>query len=140
MENHEAMMKKILEREFGKTNAWQAWAYIINAMAVGLSNAFDPDPVRKGMREKEYMDCIHRLDSKNTAAEALGVLMMALEENPNQDFLGKMFMAMGLGSHWHGQFFTPYHVAAGMADVNIDEGKVKDEIAQKGFISIADFA
>ena len=140
MDNYEAMMKKILEQEFGKMNAWQAWAYIINAMACGLSNAFDPDPVRKGMREKEYMDCIHRLDNKDAPAEVLGVIMMAFEKNPNQDFLGKMFMALGLGSHWHGQFFTPYHLAAGMADVSIDKGKAKGEIARKGFISIADCA
>ena len=46
MDNHEAMMKKILEQEFGKMNAWQAWAYIINAIAIGLSNALDPDAVR----------------------------------------------------------------------------------------------
>lgn len=77
MENHEAMMKKILEREFEKTNAWQAWAYIINAMAIGLSNALDPDPVRKGTREKEYTDCIHRLDNKDAPAEVLGVIAMA---------------------------------------------------------------
>ena len=140
MGNYEAMMKKILEQEFGKMNAWQAWAYIINAMAIGLSNALDPDPVRKGMREKEYMDCIQRLDNKNAPAEVLGVITLAFEENPNQDFLGKMFMALGLGSHWHGQFFTPYHLAAGMADVSIDEGKAKDEIVRKGFISIADCA
>lgn len=140
MENYEAMMKKILEQEFGKMNAWQAWAYIINAMAIGLSNALDPDPVRKGMREKEYMDCIHRLDNKDAPAEVLGVITMAFEENPNQDFLGKMFMALGLGSHWHGQFFTPYHLAAGMADACIGGRKMKDEIAQNGFVSIADCA
>lgn len=35
---------------------------------------------------------------------------MALDQNQEQDFLGKMFMRLDLGNRSAGQFFTPYHV------------------------------
>ncbi|MCR5329613.1 MAG: N-6 DNA methylase, partial [Lachnospiraceae bacterium] len=61
-----------------------------------------------------------------------------LEENPDQDFLGKLYMNLNLGSHWHGQFFTPYHVCELMAKMQIEEADVKREIESKGYISICD--
>ena len=42
---------------------------------------------------------------------------MALDQNQEQDFLGKMFMRLDLGNRSAGQFFTPYHVCELMAEV-----------------------
>ena len=44
------------------------------------------------------------------AAEILNIIVMALENEPEQDFLGKMYMNLNLGNHWKGQFFTPYNI------------------------------
>jgi len=44
-----------------------------------------------------------------------------LERNPNQDFLGKLYMSLELGNHWKGQFFTPYNVCECMAGITIND-------------------
>ena len=49
------------------------------------------------------------------------ILVNALDRNPEQDYLGEMFMALELGSNWHGQFFTPYSVTRMMAEMTIDQ-------------------
>ena len=37
----------------------------------------------------------------------LAEVVADLEHNPDQDFLGELFMALDLGNEWAGQFFTP---------------------------------
>ncbi len=46
-------------------------------------------------------------------------------------------MNLNLGSHWHGQFFTPYHISELMAKMTIGEDCQK-EIEEKGYISVCD--
>lgn len=46
---------------------------------------------------------------------------MALEKNPEQDFLGSIFMSLNLGNEHNGQFFTPYHVCELMAEVTMED-------------------
>ena len=57
--------------------------------------------------------------------------VMALEENPEQDFLGGIFMELNLGNGSNGQFFTPYHVCDLMAKIAMTESVVQ-EINEKG--------
>lgn len=117
-------------------SSWQAWADVITAIACSLSNAIDRSPEHYEPREKEFEQCIKRLGSVDAPAKLLGVIMMALENNPEQDFLGAMYMKLELGNHWKGQFFTPYSVSRMMADVTIGNSQV--EIEKKGWISICD--
>lgn len=57
---------------------------------------------------------------------------MELERNPDQDFLGKMFMQLELGNHWKGQFFTSYNVCHLMAEMNMD-AQVKNIEEKAGY-------
>jgi len=59
----------------------------------------------------------------------------ALEENPEQDYLGVLFQSLELSSHWNGQFFTPYNVCKMMAKM---QGDIKERVTEKGFISVND--
>ena len=65
---------------------------------------------------------------------------MALDANPEQDFLGKMFMDLGLGNNSAGQFFTPYSVCQLMADVVTSDldNNLQDKLEKQGYISLAD--
>lgn len=127
----------LFQRKCRSLSAWQAWSYIIDSIAIALSNAFDPDVKRREKREKEWQQCIDYLGGQDVSAEALSVIVTALDQNPDQDFLGKMFMELGLGSHWHGQFFTPYNIAKAMAEMSID-GQVLKQIDEKGWASVND--
>lgn len=120
-------------------SSWQVWADVISAIACTLSNAVDKTPGRYEAREKEYEQCIKRLGSVELPAKLMGIIVMALENEPEQDFLGQMYMKLELGNHWKGQFFTPYCVCRCMAEINIGPG-IETEIERKSYLSVNDSA
>lgn len=121
-------------------SAWQVWADLISATACSLANSTDPDKEneRYREREKEYAQCIKRLGGVDKPAKCFAIMVEALEQNPEQDFLGELYMELNLGNHWKGQFFTPYHICDFMAQIT--ERDIEEEIEKKGFISICDHA
>lgn len=119
-------------------SAWQVWADLISMIACSLANSTDPDKagVRYLEREREYKQCAERLGGVDKPAQCMAVIVEALERNPEQDFLGELFMELELGNHWKGQFFTPYCVCKAMS--NIVTGDVDEQIEQRGYISVCD--
>lgn len=118
-------------------SAWEVWADVICAIACSLSNTADRMPGRYEEREKEYLQCIEHLGSVETVAKLFACITLALDKEPEQDFLGEMYMQLELGNHWKGQFFTPYNVCRCMAEINIGDG-VKEEISKRGYVSVMD--
>lgn len=127
-------------RELGQSRqTWQVWADLMDAIACALSNAADPDKERVAEREKEYAECIKRLGGDvDIVARAYATIVVGLEENPDQDFLGQLYMELELGSHWHGQFFTPYSICQMMAQTTMDEELVKAQVSEHGYITVND--
>lgn len=117
-------------------SSWQVWADVISAIACSLSNAADRSLKHFEQREKEYAQCIERLGSVEAPAKILGTIVMALENDPEQDFLGKMYMNLNLGNHWKGQFFTPYSVCKMMSGITL--GTADRQIEEQGYISVCD--
>lgn len=117
-------------------SSWQVWSDLMSAMACSISNATDRSSEHFDSREKEYGECIKRLGSVEVPARMFAVIVEALENNPEQDFLGKMYMNLNLGNHWKGQFFTPYDLCKLMSGITCD--KVDRQIEEKGYISICD--
>lgn len=118
-------------------SAWQAWEDLMTAMACSISNVVDREPDKFKGREEQYGRAIKRLGGVEVPAQMLGIITMALEQNPDQDFLGKLYMNLNLGNHWKGQFFTPYNVCRMMAEMNFGNG-AQAEVEKKGYISICD--
>lgn len=116
---------------------WQVWSDLMTVIACSISNSIDTSPEHFEPREKEYDACIKRLGSVEVASKMFAIIVMALERDPDQDFLGKMYMTLNLSNHWKGQFFTPYSVCQLMAESTIGD-EVQKEIDEKGFISIND--
>jgi type I restriction-modification system DNA methylase subunit len=104
--------------------------------AAAIANRIDKSQYQD--REDQYLQLIRRYekDDQRRFPVMAQAVIEALEENPWQDFLGSMFMRLNLGSHWHGQFFSPYHICQFMADI-CDSG-LKDEIQKKGWTSVCD--
>lgn len=115
---------------------WQVWADLISAIACSLSNATDRVHDHFGAREKEYAQCMDRLGSVEMLAEILCIITIALENEPEQDFLGKMYMSLNLANHWKGQFFTPYDICRMMSQMTV--GNADRKIEEQGYISICD--
>lgn len=83
-------------------SSWQVWADLMAAMACSISNVADRSPEHYESREKEYAQCIERLGSVEIPAKMLAIIVEALERNPEQDFLGEMYMQLNLGNHQKG--------------------------------------
>lgn len=132
------------EKEFVKVfnelchsrHMWEVWSDVITVMACSIANVFDREPKRHENREVEYAECIKRLGGVEKPAQLFAVVVEALERNPDQDFLGALYMSLELGNHWKGQFFTPYNISRCMADITI--GNCKAQVDKQGWISICD--
>lgn len=101
---------KVFQELCYSRSSWQVWADLMAAMACTLANSVDRTLPRHTAREKEYAECIDRLGGVEKPAKCFAIVVEALEHNPDQDFLGKLYMSLELGNHWKGQFFTPYNV------------------------------
>lgn len=135
-DEYEKEFEKIFDKMTYNRQKWEVWADLMTMMATAISNALDPDCARKRKREKEYMDCAKRCGGVELPARAFAVVVEALEANPDQDFLGSLYMRFELGSHWHGQFFTPYSLCHLMADIQMDD--LKGKIDREGWVSVCD--
>ena len=132
---------QIIQKLSQTHQTWQVWADLMSAIACALSNAADPDKERVERREKEYAESIKRLGGDvDIVARAYASIVMALETNPDQDFLGQIYMELNLGSHWHGQFFTPYSLCQLMAQTTMGGELLKAQVADHGYITVNDNA
>ncbi len=84
------------------------------------------------------MDCIGRYekDEVDLILKMFVQIVLALESNPEQDFLGEIFSALSLHNEWKGQFFTPYNVAELMSRTVTD--KLPELIKTKETIGVLD--
>lgn len=117
-------------------NDWQVWADLMTAIACSLANAVDRTEPVYSNREAEYKSCIERLGGVELPAKCFAIIVEALERNPDQDFLGKLYMNLELGNRWKGQFFTPYDVCRCMADITVNDNLQK--IQEQEWVSVND--
>lgn len=120
------------------TNAYSHPVYVVfrdfcELAALSLSNSVDKS--HYDIREAKYMEIIksYTKEEINRFPEMFANVVMGLEAGFS-DFMGASFMELDLGSHWHGQFFTPYPVASLMARLGLSNS-IHDEIEKNGFIS-----
>lgn len=115
---------------------WQAWSDFVHLSAYSISNIVDC--VHRESREAEYLKIASRYTTAEleTVARLLSVTTMAMEENPDQDFLGDLYMRLELGNANAGQFFTPYCISKMMSVMNV--GTAMSEVERKGYASVND--
>lgn len=119
-------------------SSWQVWADFVECAAISISNSADrTSPVREE-REARYMRIMksYREKERKCFGDLFATMANALELNPHQDFLGEMFMALELGNHWKGQFFTPYDVCRMMAEMQI--GGAEGSLERRGWVGVMD--
>lgn len=120
---------RYLSDRYGK---WETWADFIrlSACSLCLSNREE--------KEREYADAIRRYQQEDIErfSRMLALTIDALEQNPNQDFLGDLFMRFDLSNTWKGQFFTPYNVCEAIAEMTAED--LADQLKNKPWVSIND--
>ena len=144
---HAVRFRRESQTEFAKAfrplgerhSAWQAWADFVDFSAISIFMPFGlPGDEKHQQREKEYMSIAKRYTPAELEvfARLLAMTVDALEDEPEQDFLGEMFMTLELSNHWKGQFFTPYSICKMMAEITMQDAGAK--IDAKGWVGICD--
>lgn len=111
---------------------WEVWADFITMSACSLCLS------DRQQREEEYVNIVkhYKPEEIQRFVEMFALTIEALEVNPNQDFLGDLFMRFDLGSTWKGQFFTPYHVCELMSKLTARD--LQAQLEQQTWISVCD--
>lgn len=118
-------------------SGWEVWSDLMTVMACSIHNSVYKEVPDYEKKETEYEQAINRLGGVQLPGEIFTIVVEALENNPDQDFLGKLYMTLELSSHWKGQFFTPYTICQLMAKMTIKD-KAAEKIEQHGYISVND--
>lgn len=104
--------------------------------ACAISNTVDKNHYDE--REKRYLELINKYEKskQHLFPELFADMVMALDGNPEQDFLGEMFMDLRLDYDELKQVFTPYHVCQLMAEIGI--GDIVSQVEEEGYVTISD--
>ena len=115
-----------LFKKFGlKHDTFTVWNDFLQLAAISISNAVD----YKEEREQQYLKTIkkYKKEEQLLFPEILANLVKTFEEEEITDLLGEIFMEMGLGNKWTGQFFTPYHLAELTAELTFDPKDIEEK-------------
>lgn len=109
---------RLFESLQGRHLLWELWQDAMTMIACAISNRVDAR--YREERERLYMNTVSRYTPDEVAVfpRIFAEIVEQLEKDPEQDFLGDLYMQLDLGSHWAGQFFTPYSVCKMMAAIN----------------------
>lgn len=111
-------IKKFNSLAYSKSR-WSVWEDFVVLFACAISNAVDHSQEHYDIREKRYLRVIKKYTKEEAEVfpELAALVVCALDNNPEQDYLGKIFMDLNLSNEHNGQFFTPYHICQLMADM-----------------------
>lgn len=124
--------EKEIRRLCGSRHLWQVFGDYCELAALTLANAVH----KHEGREKRYLDVVGRYSADEARVFAKLLALTAEGLDPiGRDFLGELFMALELSSHWHGQFFTPSALCEVMARLLLDED-LDERIRDRGFVTV----
>ena len=135
-ENIRKEFKKTFQSLTNRWRSWDIWTDFITMTACAISNSVDK--LHFDEREKTYLRIINKYNKQERKLfpQLFAYVVLALEENPDQDFLGDIYTELGLNSKEHRQIFTPYNVCYFMAEVTI--GDLAKRVEEKGVVEIHD--
>lgn len=115
---------------------WEIWSDFVTMFACAISNGVDKSHLEQ--REALYLQRVNRYNEaeQELFPKLTARTVIALDDDPEQDFLGSIFMELGLGNTHRGQFFTPYSVCKLMAE--IAESDITGVVRKDGYASIND--
>jgi len=136
--DHQKNIVKLFSAFDGSKNRRKIFEDFIAVSAIAISNACDKGHFED--REKRYMDIIkqYKRDEIEVFTKMFAETVMGLEETPDCDFLGELYMNLDFGSQPAGQFFTPYSVCQLMGAITCNVDELKTKIENQGFVSVSD--
>lgn len=117
---------------------WQVWNDFLSLSAISMANVM-PTP-EKEEREEKYRSIIgsYRKEEQDIFPQMLNLVVLALSDNPEQDFLGSLYHYLELHQEQKGQFFTPYHICEFMSEIQFSDTEADEVLKEKSYISVSD--
>lgn len=133
-------LEKLYNKLCHRYSRYEVWQDMVVMIACAIANAADKRYFDE--REKMYMRVVQKYTKEelDVFPEFFTHIVLGMEENPDCDFLGELYMDLELGNKHAGQFFTPYCVCQMMAECSIDDAVLKEQLEKHGWISINDCA
>lgn len=130
--------RTLMDKFAFRYSRWQVWNDFLSLSALSLANVM-PAP-ENGEREERYHAILnsYREEEREIFPQMLGLVVLALEENPEQDFLGSLYHYLNLQQEQKGQFFTPYHICEFMSELQFAGDEKAEKLEGKGYISVND--
>ena len=127
---------RLIDGLSGKYSRWDIWQDFIIMSAIAIANTMGGPYVKE--REDTYRAHSEKYSTKELEAfsDLLLEVIAELERDPNQDFLGELFMRLDLGNEWKGQFFTPYSICRAMSSIPAAH-KPEEQIKQRAWVSVS---
>lgn len=128
---------RIFDQACRRHNRWTVWADFVVMAAISISNTVDKSNAES--REKTYMTLASKYDKSELECicRMFAEVVNGIDVNPDQDFLGELFMTLELGNDHNGQFFTPYNVCKMMAKMTYGKD-LEERIERRGWVSVND--
>jgi len=114
----------------------EVWSDLMLVIACSISNTVDATQLEQRFKRAKNAADKYSDDEQKIFLQLMGIIRNELSENPDQDFLGDIYMELGLGKKSNAQFFTPYNVSKMMAMMSF--GNPAEEIKQRGMVTIND--
>ena len=111
---------------------WEVWSDFITLFACNLCVSSRIE------RNKESASIAKRYKPEDIEhfTQMFAQTVSALEQNPDQDFLGDLFMRFGLSNTWKGQFFTPYNICSAMSIMTATD--IRTRLKSAPWVSVND--
>ncbi len=129
---------RLFSSSSGKYSRFEVWQDFVWMAACAISNAVDNRFAEQ--REASYMRIIGKYSKQeqDIFPTLFGLVVSGMDEDPDQDFLGELYMTLELGNSHAGQFFTPYNVCSCMSKMTMEESNIRGLLEKQGYISIND--
>ena len=116
----------------GRYDRWQVWSDFVTLSACSLCLS------DRSQRMAEYVEVTERYrpEEMQIFPKMLSSVVVALTRNPDQDFLGDLFMRFELGNDRKGQFFTPHSISRVMAALAIED--IVSKLERQPWVSVND--
>lgn len=133
-------LEKLYNQLCHRYSRYEVWQDMVVMIACTIANAVDKRHFDE--REAMYMRIVPKYSKEelDIFPAFFTHIVMGMEENPDCDFLGELYMNLELGNKHAGQFFTPYSVCQLMAECSIDDDYLKKQLEKDGWISVNDCA
>lgn len=138
LEPRQKNLAKLFEVACYRNNRGMVWSDFMMMAAISISNSVDKAQAEE--REKLYLQLAAKYNDKELEAmtRMFSEIVEGMEEDPDRDFLGELFMCLELSNAFAGQFFTPYSLCQMTARMNVGADDLMAEIERNGWISVLD--